>query len=61
MAAMAQALPVLPVPEQFKITLVRLDVVDFRGNRPPPLPFTLGAIWVTGQIQLAFLSPLMTV
>lgn len=61
MAAMAQALPVLFVPEQFEISFVRFDVVNFRGKSTPPLPCTLGAIWVTGQIQLAFLSPLMPV
>lgn len=58
---MAQTLPVLPVPEQFKITLVRFDMVDFRCKSMPSLPCTLGAIRVTGQKQLAFLSPPMTV
>ena len=61
MAAVAQALPVLPIPEQLQISFVRFYMVNLRRKSTSPLPFAFGTIWMNGQKQLTFLSPLMIV
>ncbi len=61
MAALAQGLPVLFVPEQFRIAAMRFDVVDDRCRNEASLCFAADAPGMTFQEELPGLLPLSTV
>ncbi len=61
MASLAKGLPVLFVPEQFRITTMRLDVVDDRRGNEASLFFAADAPGMTFQEELPGLLPLSPV
>ena len=52
----AQALPVLPVPELHHVTAMRVDVIDKRSNARTSRP-EIDAPRIDGQERLALLAP----
>ena len=57
-AALAQALPIGPIPKQLSIAFVRDDVINFGCRCRPTLPRTLNAPRVLLQIRFALSAPL---
>jgi hypothetical protein len=58
---MAQRLPVVPVPEDRRVTLVGHNVVNLSGSDNLALALMLGTQWVASQEALARLLPLVCI